>query len=91
MAAGELMNEERIIDYRPEQETDIPVACPVCGMTIEREAVRGSVTVSGPADRAFAARYGIDGDGPAETIWWRWWCPNAPDHPAGPTLLATRP
>jgi hypothetical protein len=74
----------RLIDYRLET----PSVCPNgdCGAAVRVTGEkRGNVNISGPADRAWAARYGLEGDGPAETIWNTWECEAGHE---GPVLLA---
>lgn len=76
---------ERILDYRSE---DIPPeSCTVCGAPIVKREKRGTVYISGPADREFAAKYGVTGDGEATTVYWTWWCSVDDTHEWGPVLL----
>jgi hypothetical protein len=63
---------DRIIDYRGEDPA--PVRCPECGSPVLLSLHYGRVHIHGPADRAFAALYGIEGDGPVTTMWESWSC-----------------
>jgi hypothetical protein len=76
----------RIIDYRPEMREEIASACPQCGAPVTITEERGEVSISGPADRAWAAKYGIEGDGAAETRWLSWACSTESSHYWGPIL-----
>ncbi len=83
----------RVIDYRAEQDQDeIPVVCPQCGGPITKKLRTGTVYINGPGDRAWASKYGVEGDGAVETRWWEWGCAGNDTNPgilhaAGPILI----
>lgn len=77
------MTDERVMDYRP----DTPTVCE-CGAAVRVTGERrGEVYLSGPADLAMAAEYGITTEGRAVTIWHEYVCSNG-HH--GPSLMGAQ-
>lgn len=76
------------IDFRDDDDAEIPEACPVCGGRIESGVETGEdVILHGPSDMKWAAMIGITKPGRYRTIRKKWWCVAVPGHEYGPLNL----
>ena len=75
------------MDLRPEQDRDIPEACPECGAAISRHRTQAALNPKrAESHRRQAEQHGFFGDDPVKVVFWYWHCSaeSDPHHYWGP-------